>query len=458
MKLAMVGTGYVGLVAGVCFAEMGNDVVCVDIDHAKVERLKQGRMPIYEPALDHYFQRNLTEGRLTFTTDLAVAVRPSAFIFLALPTPPDEDGSADLSHILRVADQLGPLCTSYKVVVTKSTVPVGTADLIRDALEQTGRQAGVDFDVVSNPEFLREGAAVVDFMTPERVVVGTSSPRAADLMKRLYAPFVRQGNPILVMDERSAEMTKYAANAFLATKISFINEIANLCARAGANVDCVRRGIGTDSRIGNKFLYPGLGFGGSCFPKDVRALHKTAEQYAYDFQLLSAVLEVNARQHLYLTNRIQERFGGLVRGKRMAVWGLAFKAHTDDVRESPAHRVIEELLARGAHIVAFDPEAMDTTRAVFGNAITYAGNLYEALHEADALVICTEWPSFRRPDWSRMRRLLNQPLIFDGRNLYEPACMTDKGFEYHSVGRPSALPTRADSSHAPRRTPLDVAA
>ncbi len=436
MKLAIIGTGYVGLVSGVCFAEMGNDVICVDIDEAKIEGLKNGQLPIYEPGLDTYYERNLREGRIRFTTDLQSAVETSDIIFLALPTPPGEDGSADLSYVLGVARQLGPMINDYKVVVDKSTVPVGTAMKVKAAIETSGKAAGVHFDVVSNPEFLREGVAVDDFLKPERVVIGTSNPRAAEMMTCLYEPFVRQGNPILVMDEKSAEMTKYAANAFLATKITFMNEIANLCALVGADVDHVRRGIGTDTRIGNKFLYPGLGFGGSCFPKDVQALHRTARKNDYEFKILDAVLDVNARQYAYLTDRLIAAHNGNLTGKRIALWGLAFKANTDDVRESPAHSVARALLTAGAEVVAFDPEAIETTRTVFGDAITYVHDVYDVLDDADALVVCTEWNIFRRPDWGRVRMSLRTPYILDGRNLYEPEAMAEAGFDYHSVGRP----------------------
>ncbi|MEM6646365.1 MAG: UDP-glucose/GDP-mannose dehydrogenase family protein [Bacteroidota bacterium] len=436
MRLAIVGTGYVGLVSGVCFAEMGNDVICVDIDAQKVARMKAGEMPIYEPGLDHYFERNRVSGRLTFTTYLADAVAKSTIIFLALPTPPGEDGSADLSYVMGVAEQIGPMLDSYKIIVDKSTVPVGTADLVAAQIAKSGKQEGVDFDVVSNPEFLREGVAVDDFMKPERVVIGTSSERAGQTMHTLYEPFVRQGNPIIIMDERSAEMTKYAANAMLATKITFMNEIANLCDLLGANVEHVRRGVGTDSRIGRKFLYPGLGFGGSCFPKDVKALRKTAGENGYDFQILNAVLNVNDQQHTKLTDRLVKRFGGSLEGRHIAVWGLAFKANTDDIRESPAHRVVREILDAGGTVAAFDPEATETTKVVFGDQITYAANKYDALNDADALFICTEWALFRTPDWPEIQSKLKAPLVYDGRNLYNPQRMAEQGFEYYSVGRP----------------------
>jgi UDPglucose 6-dehydrogenase len=436
MKIAIVGTGYVGLVSGVCFAEMGNDVTCVDIDRGKVARLKKGQLPIYEPGLEPFFQRGIREGRLDFTTSLRRAIRPADVVFLALPTPPAEDGSADLSHVLGVACNLGSHLSGYTVIVTKSTVPVGTADRVRQAIESSGLRPGVDFDVVSNPEFLREGAAIEDFMRPERVVVGTSSQRAAQLISRLYEPFVRQGNPILIMDERSAELTKYAGNAFLATKISFMNEIANLCEMVGANVDAVRRGIGTDSRIGKQFLYPGLGFGGSCFPKDVSALRRTADGAGYDFRILDAVLDVNGDQFKRLVERVVADLGPDLTGQRIAVWGLAFKANTDDVRESPAHKVIEALLARGATVVAYDPEALTSTRRVLGDRIEYADGPYAALGGAEALVVCTEWSAFRRPDFATVKRLMSHPRVFDGRNLYDPEEMEEAGFQYVSVGRP----------------------
>ncbi|HLA63845.1 MAG TPA: UDP-glucose/GDP-mannose dehydrogenase family protein [Rhodothermales bacterium] len=460
MRIAVVGTGYVGLVSGTCFAEMGNDVVCVDIDPAKVESLKGGKLTIYEPGLEVYFERGRREGRLTFTTDLAEAVEAAEVLFLALPTPPAEDGSADLSYVLGVADEIGAMLAAnpdwgYRVVVDKSTVPVGTSRRVTEALEKHGIAAGDRFDVVSNPEFLREGVAVEDFMKPERVVVGTSSPRAGEAMTRLYEPFVRSGNPILIMDEESAEMTKYAANALLATKITFMNEIANLCERVGADVEEVRRGIGTDSRIGSKFLYAGIGFGGSCFPKDVQALHRTARENAYDFKILGAVLDVNDAQRRVLVPRITEALGdgsGRLDGRRIAVWGLAFKPHTDDVREAPAHVLIRDLTALGAEVVAFDPEAVGTTKATFEReplagpgTLAYAESAYAAAEGADALVVATEWPEFRRPDLDRVRRSMKTPeggaaLLFDGRNVFDPARMAALGFDYHAIGRPHRAP------------------
>ena len=442
MRIAIVGTGYVGLVTGTCFAEMGFDVLCVDIDECKVEQLKRGVPTIYETGLEMLLQRNIKEKRLNFTTELRTAALTADVLFLALPTPPGGDGAADLSYVKKAAADLGEIWSveddpGYHVVVNKSTVPVGTADAVREILESAGLQAGTHFDVVSNPEFLREGVAVSDFMKPERVVIGTRSERAADILKTIYEPFVRQGNPILVMDERSSEMTKYAANSFLATKISFINEVANLCEQVGANVDQVRQGIGMDSRIGNLFLYPGIGFGGSCFPKDVQALKKTADETGYDFKILDAVLKVNDRQRKQMADRIIQRFRGSLEGKRIAVWGLAFKARTDDVRESPAHYVIRGLLEKGAEVVAFDPEAVETTRTVFGASIKYGSEPYEVLEGADALAVLTEWHEFRRPDFEKVRSLLKEAVVFDGRNLFKPARMKEMGFEDHSVGRPN---------------------
>ncbi len=453
MKIGVIGTGYVGLVSGVCFAEMGNDVICVDIDERKVEKLSRGELTLFEPGIERFLERNLREDRLTFTTDLADAVENAAILFLALPTPPGEDGSADLSYVLGVAGDIADLLTAndwgYRVVVDKSTVPVGTAARVTEIMEQRGLTAGEDFDVVSNPEFLREGVAVEDFMKPERVVIGTDSEQAGELMTQLYEPFVRSGNPIIVMDEKSAEMTKYAANSLLATKITFMNEIANVCERVGADVDKVRHGIGTDSRIGSKFLYAGIGFGGSCFPKDVQALARTSNENDYTFEILESVLRVNARQRGLLAERIAEHFGGDLAGKRFAVWGLAFKPNTDDVREAPAHVIIRALTEQGAEVVAFDPEAIETTREVLGEgelgagSVAYAADSYSALVRADALVICTEWPEFRRPDFERMQRLLTEPLIFDGRNLYDTERMADAGFEYYSIGRPFVAPKAA---------------
>lgn len=430
IKIAVVGTGYVGLVTGTCFAETGNEVICVDVDKAKVERLKNGEIPIYEPHLDVLFERNIKQGRLSFTTDLAAAVEQSTIIFLALPTPPGEDGSADLSYVLGVAEQLGGIITDYKVIVDKSTVPVGTAELVREAV---AKKAICEFDVVSNPEFLREGFAVDDFLKPDRVVVGTSSAKARKIMEDLYKPFVRQGNPILFMDEKSAELTKYAANAFLATKITFMNEIANFCERVGADVDMVRRGMGTDSRIGSRFLFPGIGYGGSCFPKDVQALHYSGLQHQYAFQIIDSVMKVNQEQKFALVKKVMNHYQGDVKGKHFAVWGLAFKPDTDDIREAPALYMIDALLEAGATISAFDPEAMENVKRVKGTAISFADNEYEALNGADALLIATEWAEFRNPDFTRIKS--HTKLIFDGRNLYDLDQMRELGFHYESIGR-----------------------
>ena len=445
MDIAIIGTGYVGLVSGTCFSEMGNQVTCVDIDAEKVDMLRDGELPIYEPDLEHYFARNQKEGRLHFTTELEEAVSDAEVIFLALPTPPGEDGSADLSYVMQAAGDVADLLAAadekdYRVIVNKSTVPVGTADRVRDTVEERGLTPGEDFDVVSNPEFLREGVAVDDFMKPDRVVIGTSSDRAADIMTRLYEPFVRQGNPILVVDERSAEMIKYAANSLLATRISFMNEIANMCERVGANVDKVRLGISKDHRIGQHFLYAGIGFGGSCFPKDVQALHRKGQEHDYDFKILDSVLEVNDQQRELLAHRLDAYFDGDLAGKKIAMWGLSFKPNTDDVREAPSHVIIQQLREKGAEVAAFDPEAIETTRRVFGDTIDYGDDKYDVLDGADALVICTEWHEFRRPDLADVRDRLARPLIFDGRNLYEPERMAEMGFDYYSIGRPHHEP------------------
>ncbi len=432
MKIAVVGTGYVGLVTGTCFAETGNQVTCVDIDVRKVEKLNNRIIPIYEPGLDVLFHRNVEEGRLKFTTNLAEGIKGAEVIFLALPTPPGEDGSADLKYILGVANDLGPILEQYAVIVDKSTVPVGTAEKVHAGIV---KNAKVDFDVVSNPEFLREGVAVEDFMKPDRVVIGTKSDKAKAVMNRLYAPLVRQGNPVIFMDERSAEMTKYAANAFLATKITFMNEIANLCEKVGANVDDIRRGIGTDSRIGKRFLFAGIGYGGSCFPKDVQALARTAQDYDYDFKVLQSVMDVNNAQKKRLLPLIKQHFGGDLKGKTIAVWGLAFKPYTDDIREAPALDNIRELLAEGAKVTAYDPEAMENVRNILGNQITFAHTSYAALDDADALVIMTEWPMFRTPEFEKMNLLLKNKVIFDGRNVYELDQMREMGYTYYSIGR-----------------------
>jgi len=434
MNIAVVGTGYVGLVTGTCFAETGNHVVCVDINEKKVKSLREGVIPIFEPGLDVLFERNTKEGRLHFTTNLAEAVEKAQIIFLALPTPPGEDGSADLSYILGVAKDLGGIITDYKVIVDKSTVPVGTAERVSSILaEQLSKKL---FDVVSNPEFLREGVAVEDFMKPDRVVVGTRSERARKLMKQLYEPFVRQGNPIYFMDERSAELTKYAANSYLAMRISFMNEIANLCEKTGANVDQVRIGMGSDSRIGKRFLFPGIGYGGSCFPKDVQALAKTASDFSYDFKILKSVMKVNGIQKGVLTKKIKKYHKNELEGKTIAVWGLAFKPNTDDIREAPALVIIDELLQLGAKVRAFDPEAMENVKAIYGDRITYCKTMYDTLEGADSLAIMTEWGEFRAPDFERMGTLLREKIIFDGRNLYDLDTVKEHGFNYQSIGRP----------------------
>lgn len=432
MKIAVVGTGYVGLVTGTCFAETGNDVTCVDIDQSKVEKLRSGQITIFEPGLEKIFLRNLKEERLHFTTNLEEGIKGAAAIFLALPTPPGEDGSADLKYVLGVARDLGKILTGYTVVVDKSTVPVGTAEKVRAAIAE--HYSG-EFDVISNPEFLREGVAVDDFMKPDRVVIGTRSERAQKVMNELFSPFVRSGNPIIFMDEKSAELTKYAANAFLATKITFMNEIAQLCERLGADVDMVRRGIGSDDRIGKRFLFPGIGYGGSCFPKDVQALVKSASEVAYPFQILNAVMDVNEKQKLHLIPKIKAYFNGDIKGRHFALWGLAFKPNTDDIREAPALYMIDALLAEGATVTAFDPEAMANVRTQIGDKINYAQNQYEALKDADALIIATEWNEFRTPDFLRIVSLLKNKAIFDGRNLFDVQAISQLGFHYESVGR-----------------------
>jgi len=432
MKIAVVGTGYVGLVTGTCLAETGNQVICVDINAEKVKMMQNGKMPIYEPGLDILFLRNIAQNRLHFTTSLAEAIEEAQIIFLALPTPPGGDGSADLSYVLGAAKDIGKIIKDYKVIVTKSTVPVGTADKVRSAL---GGETSVEFDVVSNPEFLREGVAVEDFMKPDRVVIGTKSERAQKLMGELYGPYVRQGNPIIFMDERSSELTKYAANSFLATKITFMNEVANLCELVGADVDMVRRGIGSDERIGRRFLFPGVGYGGSCFPKDVQALVKSADEHKYDFKILNSVIEVNETQKKVLYQKVNKYFDGKLKGKKFALWGLAFKPETDDIREAPALYIIDELLKAGASVTAFDPEGMDNVRNLLGTKISYAADPYSALHDADALLIVTEWSLFRTPDFDQVGKLLKNKVIFDGRNLYDLQKMIDCGFYYNSIGR-----------------------
>ena len=432
MKIAVVGTGYVGLVSGTCFAETGNQVICVDIDQKKVEKLSSGQITIYEPGLEKIFIRNTKEGRLTFTTKLEEAIEGAEVIMLALPTPPGEDGSADLKYILGVADHLGKIIKDYKVIVDKSTVPVGTAEKVRAAI---AKNAKVEFDVVSNPEFLREGVAVDDFMKPDRVVIGTTSERAKKVMTDLYAPFVRQGNPLIFMDEKSAELTKYAANSFLATKITFMNEIARLCELLGADVDMVRRGMGADERIGKRFLFPGIGYGGSCFPKDVQALGKSAQEVNYNFEILDAVMEVNEKQKLHLMPSIKKYFDGNLKGKKFALWGLAFKPNTDDIREAPALYMINALLAEGATVATYDPEAMNNVKQLMGDKIRFSETQYEALTGADALIIATEWSEFRTPDFNKISALLKNKAIFDGRNLFDLQQMEVMGFHYVSIGR-----------------------
>lgn len=430
-RIAVVGTGYVGLVTGTCFAETGNQVICVDIDEKKVDRMRNGEVPIYEPHLDVVFERNINAQRISFTTNLKEAVDFAEIIFLALPTPPGEDGSADLSYVLSVADQLGSIMTEYKVIVDKSTVPVGTAEKVEAAIK---KNATVEFAVVSNPEFLREGFAVDDFLNPDRVVIGTSDERAAKIMSELYKPFIHDGHPLIVMDEKSAELTKYAANSFLATKITFMNEIANFCEKVGADVDKVRQGIGSDSRIGHKFLYPGIGFGGSCFPKDVNALVKSGKEYGYNFEIIQSVLDVNERQKVVLVDKLVNYFGD-ISGMQFALWGLAFKPDTDDIREASALYMINAIIAAGGSIVAFDPEAMDNVKELLGDQIKFVDDQYDALEGSDALLIATEWSAFRNPDFDKIKSSLKEPVIFDGRNIYDLEEMEDKGFYYNSIGR-----------------------
>ena len=432
MRIAVIGTGYVGLVTGTCLAETGNTVTCIDIDEAKITSLKQGITPIYEPNLSVLIERNLSEDRLHFTSNLISGIEGAEVIFLALPTPPGADGQADLTYILKVADELGPLLSHYVVIVDKSTVPVGTADLVK---ERVAKHARVEFSVVSNPEFLREGFAVTDFMKPDRIVIGASDDRAINMMESVYKPFVRQGNPILIMDEKSAELTKYASNAFLATKITFMNEIANFCERVGANVDAVRLGMGADDRIGKRFLFPGMGYGGSCFPKDVQALHHSGVLEGFDFKLLDAVMQVNDKQKTILLPKINAYFKEDLSDKTFAIWGLSFKPDTDDIREAPSLYLIQALLNTGARITVYDPEAMSNVSAQFGDRLSYAKNPYQALEKADGLIICTEWSVFRSPDFSVMFKSMNHPVIFDGRNIFEPEEVRAQGFDYFSIGR-----------------------
>ena len=442
MKIAVVGTGYVGLVTGTCFAETGNDVTCVDIDKSKVEKLSNGQITIYEPGLEKLFLRNVKEERLRFTTSLEEGIKDAQIIFLALPTPPGEDGSADLKYILGVADHLGKILTDYKVIVDKSTVPVGTAEKVHNHI---AKHCKCEFDVVSNPEFLREGVAVEDFMKPDRVVIGTESEKARKIMGDLYAPFVRQGNPILFMDERSAELTKYAANSFLATKISFMNEIAQLCERLKADVDMVRRGIGSDERIGKRFLFPGIGYGGSCFPKDVQALAKSSTDAGYEFKILNAVMDVNETQKLHLMPKIKRFFKDNLKGRKFAMWGLAFKPNTDDIREAPALYMIDELMNAGATVCVYDPEAMENVKNLIGDKISYAENQYDCLHGADALIIATEWNEFRTPNFLKIVTSLKNKVIFDGRNLFETNAIKELGFYYESIGRETAVPANFEN-------------
>jgi UDPglucose 6-dehydrogenase len=432
MKIAVIGTGYVGLVTGTCLAETGNEVICVDIDAEKVAKMKDGVVPIYEPHLDILFDRNIKAGRLKFTTSLDEGLKHGDIIFLALPTPEDEDGSADLSYVLNVAEEIGKKIQSYKVIVDKSTVPVGTADKVKSIIAKNAKSS---FDVVSNPEFLREGFAVDDFLEPERIIIGSTSEKAIAMMQKLYNPFVRSGNPIIVMDERSAELTKYAANAFLATKITFMNEIANFCERVGADVDKVRVGMGSDSRIGQRFLFPGIGYGGSCFPKDVKALRKAGSMENYDFKLLNSVIEVNDLQRTILFPKMESHFNHNFVGKNIAIWGLAFKPETDDIREAPSVNMMEKLLESGAKLTVFDPEAMPKIKKRFGDKINYSTSMYNVLENADALLICTEWSIFRTPDYQKLKELLKQPVVFDGRNLYNVEDMKAEGFTYISIGR-----------------------
>jgi UDPglucose 6-dehydrogenase len=437
MKIAVVGTGYVGLVTGTCFAETGNDICCVDIDAEKVKKLKSGQITIYEPGLEKLFLRNLKEDRLRFTTNLEEGIREAAIIFLALPTPPGENGSADLKYVLGVAEDIGKIITSYKVIVDKSTVPVGTAEKVHEAI---AKNYSGEFDVVSNPEFLREGVAVEDFMKPDRVVVGTNSDRARRVMDELYNPFVRQGNPIIYMDERSAELTKYAANSFLATKITFMNEIAQLCERLDADVDMVRKGIGSDERIGKRFLFPGIGYGGSCFPKDVHALVNSSQEVGYDFKILNTVMHINEKQKLHLVYKIKKYFKDDLKGKHFALWGLAFKPNTDDIREAPALYIIDALLKDGATLSVFDPEAMNNVKAILGDKIQYCENQYDTLNNADALIIATEWNEFRTPNFLKIVTALKNKVIFDGRNVFDVNAIRELGFYYESIGRATAIP------------------
>lgn len=433
MKITIIGTGYVGLVSGTCFAETGNQVTCIDICANKISKLANGEITIFEPGLDKLFLRNLKEERLKFTTHLSEGISDAKIVFLALPTPPDEDGSADLKYVLGVAEELGKLMTEYVIVVNKSTVPVGTTEKLRMAISKNYKG---EFDVVSNPEFLREGVAVEDFMKPDRIVIGTTSTRAQKIMSDLYAPYVRQGNPLIFMDEKSAELTKYAANSFLATKISFMNEIAQLCERLGADVDMVRRGIGSDERVGKRFLFPGIGYGGSCFPKDIKALIKSSQDVDYDFKILKSVEHVNRTQKLHLFAKMMKFFDNNLKGRHFAMWGLAFKPNTDDIREAPALYLIDALLAEGATVSAYDPEAMENVKQIFGDSVHFAGGQYQTLANADALIIATEWNEFRTPDFELISREIKSKVIFDGRNVFAIKDMKSLGYHYESIGRP----------------------
>ena len=437
MNITVIGTGYVGLVTGTCFAETGINVVCVDIDEKKVEMLRRGEVPIYEPGLDVLLERNMDKGRISFTTSLKKGIQNSDAVFIAVGTPPDEDGSADLKYVLGVAREIGQHMEDYKVIITKSTVPVGTSFKVKSAVEEElqNRDVRIPFDVASNPEFLKEGSAVDDFLKPDRIVVGVESKRAEKVMKRLYKPFLMNGHPLLFMDIFSSEMTKYAANSMLATKISFMNDIANLCELVGANVDLVRKGIGSDSRIGNKFIYPGTGYGGSCFPKDVQALVRTADEYGHSLEVLKAVESVNYRQKSVLVNKIKSHFGDNLKGKQFGLWGLAFKPKTDDMREAPALVIIEELKALGANVRAYDPVAMEEAERILGDKIEYAKDEYDAIIDADALIVVTEWSEFRMPNFRILEKLMVEKTIFDGRNIYDPEEMGESEFTYYSIGR-----------------------
>jgi UDPglucose 6-dehydrogenase len=444
MKLSIIGTGYVGLVVGTCFAEGGNDVICIDIDEGKIKLLQNGESPIFEPGLRELLRKNLEEKRLSFGTDLPHAVRNSGIIFLALPTPQSEDGSADLGHVLDVAKRVGAAMNGYKVIVNKSTVPVGTADKVREVV---AKHTAHDFDVVSNPEFLKEGDAVNDFMKPDRIVIGSRSQKALAIMQDLYAPFIRTGNPLIIMDERSSELTKYAANSFLATKVSFMNEIANICERSGADIDLVRKGMGTDPRIGSQFLFAGAGFGGSCFPKDVLALLKTSEEHHYGFEILKAVEAVNKRQKHLLVKKIKRHFGGSLKDHKITVWGLSFKPNTDDMRDAPSLTIIDGLLKAEAHVSVHDPVALQEAKKRLGRTVKYFESNYGSLSGAEALVVVTEWNEFRRPDFDRMKSLMREPVIFDGRNIYDPAKLREKGFVYYGIGRSGEGAVHAARSH-----------